>query len=82
MSSTSNVGGHGASVKSWIACLVIVIGFVLGGVAMIVWNWPMFWIGVAIVVLGSVFARAVHIMDDVSEYGGQGHAGSDPQGSY
>ena len=42
MSSTSNVGGHGASVKSWIACLVIVVGFVLGGVAMIIWNWPMF----------------------------------------
>jgi fatty acid desaturase len=82
VSSTSNVGGHGASVKSWIACLVIVVGFVLGGVAMIIWNWPMFWIGVAVVVVGCVFARAVHIMEDVSEYGGQHSAGSDPQGSY
>ena len=82
MSSTSNVGGHGASVKSWIACLVIVIGFALGGVAMILWNWPLFWVSVGIVVVGSVFARAVHIMDDVSEYGGHHAAGSDPQGSY
>ena len=82
MSSTDNIGGHGASVKSWIACLVIVAGFALGGVAMIIWNWPMFWIGVAIVVVGCVFARAVNIMEDVSEYGGQHSAGTDPQGTY
>ncbi len=82
VSSTSNVGGHGASIKSWIACAVIVAGFIVGGVAMILWNWPMFWIGVAIVVVGCIFARAVHIMEDVSEYGGQSSAGTDPQGSY
>jgi fatty acid desaturase len=82
VSSTSNVGGHGASVKSWIACAIIVAGFIVGGVAMILWNWPMFWVGVALVVVGCVFARAVHIMEDVSEYGGQSEAGTDPQGSY
>jgi fatty acid desaturase len=82
VSSTGNVGGHGASIRSWIACIVIVAGFVVGGVAMILWNWPMFWAGVAIVVLGCVFARAVHIMEDVSEYGGQPHAGTDPQRGY
>ena len=74
-------GGHGASLKSWLACLVIVIGFALGGVALVVWNWPMFWAGVAVVVVGVIVARAVHIMEDVSEYGGAG-AGHDPEGSY
>jgi fatty acid desaturase len=82
VSSTSNIGGHGASIKSWIACLIIVVGFVLGGVAMILWNWPMFWAGVAIVAVGCIFARAVHIMDDVSEYGGPHSAGTDPEGTY
>ena len=77
-----NTGGPHASFGSWIACLIIIAGFAVGGVAMIVWNWPMFWIGVAVVVVGCVFARAVHIMEDVSEYGGQHSAGSDPQGSY
>ena len=77
-----NTGGPHASFGSWIACLIIIAGFAVGGVAMIVWNWPMFWIGVGIVVLGCVFARAVHIMEDVSEYGGQHPAGTDPQGSY
>jgi fatty acid desaturase len=73
-------GGHGASMGSWLACLVIIIGFGVGGAAMIVWNWPLFWVGVGLVVLGCVIARAVHIMDDVTEYGGGG-AGGDPEPS-
>ena len=74
-----NAGGHGAKLVSWIACLVILAGFVIGGVALIIWNWPMFWIGgVAVIVLGCIFAAAVNIMDDVTEYGGHG-PGGDPQ---
>jgi hypothetical protein len=76
---SGNAGaGHGASVGSWIACLVIIAGFSLGGAAMIVWNWPMFWAGVGVTVLGVIIARAVHIMDDVTEYGGAYRAGADP----
>ena len=73
-------GGHGAKMGSWLACLVIILGFAVGGVAMIIWNWPMFWAGVGIVVLGCVIARAVHIMEDVSEYGGSA-SGGDPEPS-
>jgi hypothetical protein len=76
-----NPGGHGAKLGSWIACLVILAGFVVGGVALIVWNWPLFWIGgVGVIVAGCVFARAVNIMEDVTEYGGHGPAG-DPEPS-
>lgn len=77
------VGGHGASLKSWIACLVIIAGFIVGGVALIYWNWPAFWAGVATVGVGIVIARAVNIMDDVSEYGGAQRTGaSTPQSDY
>ena len=62
-------GGHGASMGSWVACFVIIVGFLVGGIAMIYWNWPMFWVGVGVVVVGCVIARAVNIMDDVTEYG-------------
>jgi hypothetical protein len=75
-----NTGGHGASVGSWVVCAVIVGGFVLGGVALIVWNWPLFWVGVGVTVLGFVLARAVNIMSDVTEYGGSG-SGGDPEPS-
>jgi hypothetical protein len=67
--------------RSWLACLVIVVGFLVGGAALIIWNWPLFWVGVGVIVLGVIIARAVNIMDDVTEYGGGG-AGHDPEGSY
>ena len=73
-----NTGGPHASFGSWIACLIIIAGFTVGGIAMIVWNWPMFWIGVGVVVVGCVVAGAVGIMDDVLEYGGSGN-GTDPE---
>ena len=73
-------GGHGASLKSWIAATIIMVGFVVGGVAIIYWNWPVFWIGVGVVVVGCVFAAAVGIMDEVTEYGGSG-GGGDPEAS-
>src|SRR3954464_6872366 len=79
-SSTDNIGGHGASIKSWIACLIIVVGFLLGGAAMILWNWPMFWAGVAVVVVGSIVARAVQNKEDGREYGGQSRGGHGPEG--
>ena len=77
-----NVGGHGARLGSWIACLVILAGFIVGGVALIYWNWPAFWVGVGVVVIGMIMARAVNIMDDVTEYGGAHSGGSDPETSY
>jgi hypothetical protein len=72
-------GGHGASMKSWFAAAVIVIGFIVGGVAIIYWNWPIFWVGVGIVVVGSVLGAAVGIMNEVTEYGGSGGGGGDPE---
>ena len=74
---SSNVGGHGAKLGSWIACLIMMIGFTLGGIAIIYWNWPVFWVGVGIFVVGGIIARVVGIMDDVTEDGGGG-AGHDP----
>jgi hypothetical protein len=73
----SNVGGHGATLGSWLACLVMLAGFVVGGVALVFWNWTLFWVGVGIFVVGVIVARAVNIMEDVTEYGGGG-AGHDP----
>lgn len=73
----ANVGGHGAKLGSWLACLVMLVGVVVGGIALVYWNWTVFWVGVGVFVLGMIFARLVNIMDDVTEYGGGG-AGQDP----
>ena len=56
---------HHGRPASWVAVTVIVIGFVIGGIALPVGPvWWLFWLGTGIVVLGAIFGAAVHIFDD------------------
>ena len=55
---------HGRPV-SWVAVTIIVVGFIIGGIALPIGpTWVLFWIGVAIVVVGCIFAASIKIMDD------------------
>jgi hypothetical protein len=55
---------HGRRV-SWVAVTLIIIGFVIGGIALPIGpTWVLFWIGAAIVVVGVIFAASIRIMDD------------------
>ena len=55
---------HGRPV-SWVAVTIIVVGFIIGGIALPIGpNWVLFWIGAAIVVVGCIFAASIRIMDD------------------
>ncbi len=71
-------GGHGATVGAWVITAVIVLAFVLGGVALILHTWWLFWTGVGVFVVGVIAARAINIMDEVSEYARPGQP-ADPE---
>jgi hypothetical protein len=71
----SDVSMHGIEVfehpthhgrrSSWIAVTIIVIGFIVGGIAIPVGpTWWLFWIGTGIVVVGGILALSTRIMDD------------------
>ena len=50
---------------SWMVTTIVVIGFILGGIALTIGpSWVLFWIGVALVVLAGIIGAAVHIFDD------------------
>ncbi|MGH3097843.1 MAG: HGxxPAAW family protein [Streptosporangiales bacterium] len=51
--------------SSWVAVGIILAGFVLGGVALIVSQWWMFWVGVGIAVVGGIIALAGDIFSNV-----------------
>jgi hypothetical protein len=56
---------HHGRRSSWIAVAVIIIGFVVGGVAMVPHpRWWLFWVGTGIVVVGAIIATATRIFDD------------------
>jgi hypothetical protein len=60
--------GHDASVAIWVAVFVIIAGTIVGGIALIEWNWPIFWVGIGLFVLGSIGAALGGIMDAVDEF--------------
>ncbi|GAA3425922.1 HGxxPAAW family protein [Streptosporangium sandarakinum] len=59
-------GSHGGSPKSWLAVLVILAGFTVGGVGLCAGpSWIMFWVGVGIAAVGGLIALMVDIFSDV-----------------
>ena len=56
---------HHGRPASWVAVSIIIVGFVVGGIAMVPSpKWWLFWTGAGIVVIGCIMAAAAHIMDD------------------
>ncbi|HVY09397.1 MAG TPA: hypothetical protein VHB18_04560 [Mycobacteriales bacterium] len=48
---------------------MIIAGTIVGGIALIEWNWPGFWVGIGLFVGGSIWAWLAGIMESVSEFG-------------
>jgi len=56
---------HHGRPASWVAVSVIIVGFIVGGIAMVPHpKWWLFWTGAGIVVVGIIMAAAAHILDD------------------
>lgn len=51
--------------SSWIAAGVILAGFALGGAALIIHQWWLFWAALGVVVVGGIVALVVDIFSDV-----------------
>jgi type IV secretory pathway VirB2 component (pilin) len=56
---------HHGRPASWVAVSIIIVGFIVGGIALTVGpTWWLFWLGTAIAVIGSIFAASVRVFDD------------------
>jgi hypothetical protein len=66
MAQSAHQGSHAGSAKSWLAVIVILIGFITGAAGLILGpNWLVFWIGAGICAVGGLLALAVDIFSDV-----------------
>ena len=56
---------HHGRPTSWVVTILVVTGFIVGGIALAIGpSWVLFWIGAAIVVLAAIMGAAVRIFDD------------------
>lgn len=53
---------HGNTPAAWTAVAVILIGFVVGGIGLVVENMPMFWIGLLLLPVGAIAGKVMQKM--------------------
>jgi hypothetical protein len=54
---------HGRAV-SWVAVVLIMVGFLVGGLSLVFAAWPTFWVGAGLVVIGGLIALTTDIFED------------------
>ena len=54
---------HGRTVAAWTGSVIAMAAFVLGGIAMVIGpNWVLFWIAVAMLIVGAIAAKVLQVM--------------------
>lgn len=53
---------HGSTPAAWTTVIIVVLAFVVATLALILGNWPLFWIGVGMVILGGVVGKVMAMM--------------------
>lgn len=52
---------HGHTTAAWTTVLIILAGIFLGAVAVVLLNWPMFYISLGVIVLGGVVGKVLQM---------------------
>lgn len=53
---------HGSTPAAWTAVVIITIAFILGTLAVMVGNWPLFWASAGLVVVGGIVGKVLAAM--------------------
>ena len=63
MADTEEKYTHGQTPAAWTAVIIVMLAFVLGTLAVIMGNWPMFWIGgEGLAIVGGIVGRVMSMM--------------------
>jgi hypothetical protein len=50
---------HGRTLAAWVGSLAAMVAVVIGGIAVMIQNWPLFWASVAFLVLGLIATKVL-----------------------
>jgi len=53
---------HGNTPAAWTGVVIILVGFVVGGLGLVIDSWLVFWIGVALVPIAMVIGKVMQRM--------------------
>lgn len=50
---------HGSTPAAWTTVIIITIAFILGTLAVVIANWPLFWASAGLVVVGAIVGKVM-----------------------
>ena len=50
---------HGNTPAAWTGVVIILVGFIVGGIGLVIGTWPLFWIGVVIAFVGPIVGKVM-----------------------
>lgn len=53
---------HGNTPAAWTGVTIILIGFVIGGIGMVIDQWLLFWVGLALLPVGAIIGKIMSLM--------------------
>jgi hypothetical protein len=53
---------HGNTPAAWTGVMIILAGFVVGGIGLVIDSWTVFWVGVALGLIGPVVGKVMQKM--------------------
>ncbi len=53
---------HGRTLAAWIGSVIAMAAFIVGGIAVVVQNWPLFWGAAGLLVLGLIVTKVLQLM--------------------
>ena len=53
---------HGRTAAAWVGTTVAMVAFILGGIAVVLQNWPLFWASVGLLVVGMIATKVLQVM--------------------
>ena len=50
---------HGQTLAAWVGSLTAMVAVIVGGLAVVLWNWPLFWGSMALLVIAGIAAKVL-----------------------
>lgn len=54
--------GHGNTLAAWVAVAIVLLAFVIGGIAVLVSAWTLFWVAVVLAFVGGATGKVLQML--------------------
>ena len=53
---------HGRTLAAWVGSTIAMVAFIVGGIAVVIQNWPLFWASVGLLVAALIATKVLQVM--------------------